>query len=303
VEWSTDNVHILLSHTYQGGNEFIVLNRQDPTKSFNVNKMFNITPTQVALRNKKVDQLYVYQQDGGTMQVADTSKATLDNPILRNVLAFKAYGSNLLTYVTNENAPSGQVNVRIWDNKKTYQLTSIEAGNTYLIDAAQFQGHWYYVAGSDTADRTNIFKDPMDKLSNSSKAAPMMALRQPGSTKVSFSNNTRFVVVEAGQGFAVYDFETQRYYHYSLPTPIDAPLHWMDGHRLVGSTNGNIFVMDYDATNKQTLLPTLLQDGGNFDRDYKHLIIVAPSADSGQFILQSIDMRAGSDAPKNTLSN
>jgi hypothetical protein len=77
----------------------------------------------------------------------------------------------------------------------------------------------------------------------------------------------------------------------------------MDGHRLVGSTNGNIFVMDYDATNKQTLLPTLLQDGGNFDRDYKHLIIVAPSADSGQFILQSIDMRAGSDAPKNTLSN
>jgi hypothetical protein len=303
VEWSTDNVHVLLSHTYQGGSEFIVFDRQDPTKSFNVNKMFNVSPTQVALRNKKVDQLYIYQQSGGTLQVGDTSKATLDDPILRNVLAFKVYGSSLLTYVTDKGAPPGQVNVRIWDNKKTYLLTSIGSGSTYLIDAAQFQGHSYYIAGSDTSDRVNIFKDPLDKLRNSSKAAPLIALRQTGGTKVSFSNNMRFVVVEAGQGFAVYDFETQRYYHYLLSSPVDAPLHWMDGHRLVGSTKGSVFVMDYDSINKQTLLSTLLPDGGDFDRDYKHLITVAPSSSADQVLLQSIDMRAGSDSPKNTLQN
>jgi hypothetical protein len=303
VEWSTDNVNVLLAHAYQGGNEFIVFNRQDPAKSYNVNKLFNVSPSQVALRNKKVDQLYIYQQSGGTLQVGDTSKATLDTPILRNILAFKAYGSNLLAYVTSNGVPAGQVAARVWDNGKTYLLSSFAAGNVYLIDATQFQGHWYYVAGSNTSDRVNVFKDPMDKLHSSSKATPLMALRQTGGTKVSFSANTRFVAVEAGQGFAVYDFETQSYYRYTLSTKIDGPLHWMDGHRLVGSSQGKIFIMDYDSVNQQTLSPTLLPDGGYFDRDYNHLITVAPSSSPGKTILQSIDLRAGSELPKNTLQN
>jgi len=94
----------------------------------------------VALRNKKVDQLYIYQQSGGTLQVGDTSKATLDDPILRNVLAFKAYGSNLLTYVTDTNAPSGQINVNIWDNKKTYLLTSIGRAARIWLMPRNFRG-------------------------------------------------------------------------------------------------------------------------------------------------------------------
>jgi hypothetical protein len=110
-------------------------------------------------------------------------------------------------------------------------------------------------------------------------------------------------MVEAGQKFAVYDFETQSYYHYALTTKIDGLLHWMDGHRLVGSSKGIIFVMDYDSINKQILLPTLLSYGGDFDHDYKHLITVTSSSSSYKVILQSIDLRAGSDLPKNTLQN
>jgi len=105
-----------------------------------------------------------------------------------------------------------------------------------------------------------------------------MALRQTGGTKVSFSANTRFVAVEAGQGFAVYDFETQSYYRYTLSTKIDGPLHWMDGHRLVGSSQGKIFIMDYDSVNQQILSSTLLPDGGDFDRDYNHLLLLRHQA-------------------------
>ena len=303
VEWSTDNVHVLLKHTYHGGDEFVILNRQNPAQSFNVNKLFKVSPSQVALLNKKADQLYIYQHSGGILQIGNVSKVTLASPILRNVLAFKAYGSNLLTYVTSEGALAGQVNTRIWDSGKTYLLTSFKAGSTYLIDAAQFQGHWYYVAGSNTFDRVNVFKDPLNTLRNSSKATPLIALRRIGSTKISFSANARFVEVEAGQSFAVYDFETQSYYRYTLSNPLAGPLYWMDGHRLVGTSKNTIFIMDYDATNKQVLLPTVLSDGGNFDRDYKHLITIILSTSKGKVILQSIDMRAGSDLPKNTLSN
>lgn len=305
VEWSTDNVHLLLLHTYQGGQEFIVLDRQNPDKSFNVNKMFNVMPTQVALHNKKVDQLYIYQQDGGTLRIGDTSKGTLDAPILQNILAFKAYGSNLLAYITSAGAPAGEVTARIWDSGKTYLLYTFTAGDHYLIDAAQFQGHWYYVAGSSGTDRVNVYEDPLDQLKNQSvgKASPLVSLRQQGCTDVLFSDNTRFIEVQSGQSLAVYDLEQQDYYHYTLKAPLDGPLHWMDGHRLIGSSQGTVFVMDYDSTNQQLLLPTLLATGGDFDRDYHHLFTFTPTTSGASISLQSTDMRAGSDAPKNTLQN
>jgi hypothetical protein len=74
-------------------------------------------------------------------------------------------------------------------------------------------------------------------------------------------------------------------------------LSWMDGHRLIGQTGGQILVMDYDGTNKQLLGSTLEPFGGLFSRDFNHLLAVNKSK-SGKIILQDIDMRAGNDLPK-----
>src|SRR6202043_3968492 len=100
---------------------------------------------------------------------------------------------DLLTYITDNNMPASQVQARIWNNGPTYPLYSFSAGNHYLIDAAQYAGHWYYIAGSDTADRVNIFQDPLSDIKNPAigKAIPLLALRILGATKVSFSANER----------------------------------------------------------------------------------------------------------------
>jgi len=59
VEWSTDNNHALLLHVYPGGSEYVVFNRSNPSQSFNVNRLFNINPSEVALRNKSINQLHL----------------------------------------------------------------------------------------------------------------------------------------------------------------------------------------------------------------------------------------------------
>jgi hypothetical protein len=72
----------------------------------------------------------------------------------------------------------------------------------------------------------------------------------------------------------------------------------MDGHRFIGQSSGNIFVMDYDGTNKQSLLPTALTFAGYFSGDYHHLLTIAQTEDKAAFVLRDIDMRAGNDLPK-----
>jgi len=72
----------------------------------------------------------------------------------------------------------------------------------------------------------------------------------------------------------------------------------MDGHRWIGSTGGTVYVSDYDFTNQQILVPTVLAEGGFFDRDFIHLLTVDKTADGTGFTLEGVDLRAGADLPK-----
>ncbi|MGH7157348.1 MAG: PEGA domain-containing protein [Candidatus Saccharimonadales bacterium] len=300
VEWSTDNNNLLLQHTYSGGNEFIVFNRAHPDQSFNVNTMFGANPSQVNLFNKSTSQLYIYNQDG-TLQLGDTSAKTLGPVLLKQVLAFKPYGKNLITYVTKANEPVGMVAARIWSNGTTYKLNEFTAGTTYLIDAAQYQGNFYYAASSNTVDRVNIYKNPLNDLQNPStgKALPKLALHITGAQQIGFSKNARLIGAENGQRFAVYDIETGSLYQYPLSNQLASNMAWMDGNRFIGESDGKIFVMDFDGTNKQRLVPTNEAVGGLFSANYNHLLTTATAPDGTSVILQDVDMRAGTDLPTN----
>ncbi|HET9721436.1 MAG TPA: PEGA domain-containing protein [Candidatus Saccharimonadales bacterium] len=299
VEWSTDNNNLLLKHTSANGSEFVVFNRAHPDQSFNVNQLFNTDPTEVNFYNKKADQLYLFNQADGSLRLGDISAKQLAQPILSNALAYKPYGTDLLTYVTAQGEPAGKAMAKIWDDGKSYNLYEFSAGTHYLINAAQFQGHFYYIAGSDTTDRVNIYKDPLNDIKNPSvgKALPILALNDPGATEADFSDNARFVGIENLQRFAVYDFETKNAYEYSINQPLQTNMNWMDGHRYIGQSNGQVFVMDYDGTNQQSINPTVMPVGALFSADYNHMLTIAKSPD-GKLVLEDIDMRAGADLPK-----
>lgn len=301
VEWSTDNNNLLLKHTYGDNSEFIVFNRSHPDQSFNVNRLFNAHPDDVALFNKKADQLYIYNQSDGTLRLGDSGHKSLGPVLIKHVLAFKPYGKNLITYVTDAGEPSGTVAAKIWNNGDSYKLNEFPAGSKYLIDAAQFQGDFYYAAGSDTSDRINIYKNPLDQLKDpaASKALPILALNLSGGQKLGFSDNARFIGAENGQKFAVYDFEAQNYYEYTISEKTDDLLSWMDGHRFIGTVDGKVFVMDYDGTNKQLVAGTAEPDGGLFNSNYNHLLVLSPNQDGSAYNLQDVDMRAGKDLPSN----
>lgn len=300
VEWSSDNNNVLLRNTFDNQAEYIIFNRSKPQESVNINKLFNTSPDRVVLRDRKADQLYFYSASERTLRLADVDKATVGGPVLKQVLAFTPYGNELITYVTDKDVPSGRAEARIWDNGRTYPLYQFSASDNYVVDAARFQGHWYYVAGGDKEERINIYKDPLDSLKDSSagKANPMLALHQLGVKKLEFSNNARFIAAQDGQNFAVFDLETKENYKYTLKAPLAAAMDWMDGHRFIGQSQGGIFVMDYDSQNQQSLATTSRPDGGLFSRDFNHLLALRQAADGTGLELVDIDMRAGVDLPK-----
>lgn len=299
VSWADDNQHALLQHLYDGKSEFILLDRQNPDQSLNLNSTFGINPTKLTLNNKKYNQYYFYDAAAATLQTGNLSTPSA-TPLLDRVLAYQSYGSNTVLYVTDHDAPAGKVLVKMAIGNQTYIVHTFPAGGSYTLDLTEYSGTMYVVAGDSAENKVYIFKDPVGQLNNNPSQAvtPIQVLHVTSPDYVSFSDNAQFIVAEHGQQFGVYDIEYKNGYNYTAGPAIDAPqthASWMDGDRLTYVSNGKLSEADYDNTNRQTLMALSPNYQPFFAPDYRYAYAVSPDGTGGQFQLAQTSLLIPAD--------
>jgi hypothetical protein len=284
VEWSNDNRHFLVDRTYGDGSkhEFLVIDRQTPEQSVSINTVLGISPTKVSLRDKKADQIYFVEGTTNILRSGDTKSRTISAPLISGVLSYKSYSDNLILYATQENVEAGRTEFKIREDDKTYTLKTVPEGSVYLTDLSKYDGNWYYALGSNTDDAVYIYKNPLDILKGKNGGALTVAsvLRVTNPQFVSFSANVQFVSVQSGKNLMTYDIETDRQFTLKLSQdiPLAQQIKWMDGNRFAYASGNQTYMVDFDGSNPQALVPGL---GGLenpiFDRDYELLYTIAPS--------------------------
>ncbi|HVC36548.1 MAG TPA: PEGA domain-containing protein [Candidatus Dormibacteraeota bacterium] len=299
IEWSDDNQHLLLAHHYDAKTEFIVLDLKNPDQSVNLNKLFGFEPTAVSLVNKKYDSYYLYN---AATQSLETASLQSPAPVayLEHVLAYKSYGNNTLIYISNDSVISGKVDIKMAVGSNNYLLRSLTAASNYLVNLTQYNGVLYVVAGSPTANKVYIYKDPIGQLTAqpSQLPQPLRTLQMPADSYLSFSPNARFILTENGSRVAIYDIETSKSYYASLSLPIDSPatnVGWMDGYHLNYVSQGKLVILDYDNTNQQILEDTSPAYSAFFSPDYKYVYSMAPQTGQPSFSLNQTALRIPAD--------
>src|SRR5690606_18835165 len=281
AEWSTNNRHLLVKHTFDKKTEYIMIDRANPNESININKHFNLNPKRVLFRDKNPDQLYI-QQPNNQLLTADVSERSTDE-ILKSALDFQPHGDNMLLYVASGNGvPKGKVGVYIFTDQQSYKLREIPTSPTYLLDLAQHNNSWLVAAGASSDNRVYVYRNPITfiKANNPKATMSIRTMRITNPTSISFSANAQFIAVQSGQSFDVYDAQEDRQYHFTINTPFDknsGPAKWMDGHRLLTSTGGKVTVFDFDGSNYQLLTAATPGYTPMFDRDYTRMYSIAPS--------------------------
>jgi hypothetical protein len=305
-EWADDNQHLVLQHNYDGKTEFILVDRTDPAQTRNLNTTLSLSPAdnltspiKLTLDNKKYDQYYIYDSTSvdttpdPTLQTISLKTLTPAS-LLDHVLNYQTYGSNLVIYVTDSGTAAGKVQVKLLQAGKTYNIRTLPAGSTYLLDLAQYSGTPYLAVGANSDNKVYIYRDPVGQLAalkNQSAPAdkadpglvPTQVLHVTAPNYLSFSANAQFIMAEDGTEFGVYDIENKQLYHYTIPQALDTPqIHatWMDGDRLTYSSAGKLLVFDYDAANRQTLIPADGQYLPAFTPDYKNVFTFVPATTS-----------------------
>jgi len=281
VEWSNNNRHLLVKHVYRGGFEFVMIDREDPTQSFQVNKTFGIPITQVAMRDKKFDQLHLLDANGGILRFGEVKSKGL-TLLANQVKSFKSYGSDVVLYVTEEGAPEGKALVQIRQGDKTYKIRELPKSQLYVTDVTRYDDRWYMAVGTDAEKKTYVYEQVFDDVARQKPRvpAPVAVLKLQQLQYLSVSANTRFIGVQGGSEFAVYDAEHSRQYRYDTKLAL-APgqkATWMDGHRLAVISEKQVAVFDFDGINLQKLSASEPGFLPFFDRDYDNLYTIGTSA-------------------------
>ena len=281
VQWATDNRHVLLRRDFEGANEFLMLDTTAVASSVNINTTLTVSPTDVTLRDKKSDQIYIYDAAGGVLRQGDMKNRTVSGALLNNVLSFKSYGPDIILYATKTGAELNKVAVRIRENDKaSYLLKSIPEASSYLLDTDQFDGTPYYIVGTNVDDAVFVYRDPLPTLKGQQNKALLIpsVLRLTNPRFVSFSADSHLIAAQSGNNVIVYDIEGDRQFKLLLNHVIDPSekLVWMDSFRfkLVDKNIG--YMVDFDGSNEQPLVPSLA-GGPYFTADLKSMINLAPS--------------------------
>src|SRR3989338_850044 len=199
IEWASDNKHILVKHSFSAGSEFIIVDRQTPSSSVNLNKTLDIKPDKLTLRDKKYDSYYIFSTKKQQLQATNLDSR---NPavILKGVIGYKTSGDDTVLYVTKSGAPAGKVSLKIQDGDDQYTLRNLAANTTYLLDLAEFKGQWQIVAAAKKENQIYIYNNPFPILKRHGPAflAPAIALKLSAPLFVSFSGNSRFVAAQHG---------------------------------------------------------------------------------------------------------
>lgn len=305
VEWSNDNSHVLLRHSVAEQSEYIMLSRDKPEESVNVSRELQLAPTAtLSLQDKKYDKYFVHDATAQTLSTADLESDRVV-PLLTSVIDYKTYGSDVILYATADGASEGKVSIKLYQDEKSYAVRQVTQGSSYLLDISRYSDSWYVVAGSAAENHVYIYQDPADRLRQDVTRAlvPVEVLKLDKPNYVEFSANSRFVMAQNNQNFAVFDAENERSHTYRLDKPMDQPQEhatWLDGYHLRLVSNGSAMIFDYDGTNVQTLTATSSSYVPMFDTAYQTLYTLAPETATtaspvGRSLLTATPLRTVAD--------
>lgn len=299
VEWSSDSNRFIIQHTNAGLVEYITINRAKPAESFNISTKFQIAASSLSFRKSKTDQYYFINSSDRSLNLLNTSDSSVKQIVAGKVYEFTSLSSNLVDYVTDD-IVSGKVDLRLIDNDKTYTLSTIAASQSYVLEASEFQGHWYFVTSTNSAGAYSIYEDPISALSSSasSKASPIVSLSLPATPAyASFSENGRNLVVGDGQNFVTYDFENREKNKFNVSEAVSNLISWVGNYQLQYSQKGYLTISDFDGYNQQVFVTADVASQTAYSKDMKHALIVRAKA-AGGYELINVDLRAGNDLPK-----
>ncbi|MEO5950302.1 MAG: PEGA domain-containing protein [Candidatus Saccharimonadales bacterium] len=256
--WDQASRYIIVKHVYDTSKiEWLVVDSQDVTKTKNITLLLGIDASKVVF--SKLNNRVVFAQIGADVRQIDLDAETLSRPLISNVAEFSLSDSSTITYVTNYDTEKKIRSVGYYQigADKPYILRNFNEGvlPLHVAIASYFNENYITITYGDSVD---IFKGSLPKVAiESSDLSTVASFKLEGGAQwLKIENSGRFVVMQNGGVYSVYDLELNKLTTTTVKsdTAISKELPWLDGYTVWNDTNGTVRLYEFDGSNQQDIM-------------------------------------------------
>lgn len=255
--WSANERFVLLKHTTAGVVEWLLLDREQPTQSININDRIAAKPNRVEFAGGSDKRFFVQTDD--MVQRVDISKTEENTiPLARNVDTFSVYNEETIIFTTRSNATGSRTvdyaSVGFDDNQQIVRAYRGGDGPFFAAMGSFFNEQYIaIVRGEQLIVDAGRLSTPSS--STSLRRVTLQTIPE-GALQLSFSRTGRFVVIEYADKFAVYDIELDEYHEtkWEHSTTRKHALRWLDDYIVWSDRGGMLRIYDFDGANQHDLM-------------------------------------------------
>jgi hypothetical protein len=285
VDWADDNKTLLAIYSTASTTESVLINREDATKSLHASSIYpNISFTDIQLRSRKNDLVYLFDKNSGVVYRADLTQKTFET-VLSGVLAYMPYGDDAYLYITKGDAKEGYVQAVLRVGEKNYRLRDVQQDESYLLAISKLGNAYVVGVGAPKENRIVVYNDPIHSLETndfSTIPVPTTVLSVNTPIEVLISTDSSVIMVRSDSAAASHEFEADRSYAFNLSVPVHVATEarWVDGQHIVYTTeSGALQMVDFDGSNSYELVKQAGNLQGYFDRNMDFLFSVGSPAE------------------------
>lgn len=250
VEWGLSSKYILLRHDAGDVHEYIRVKATDETDIVNLSTKFGVTLSDIHFSSESV----FYGIENGNLRKFDLGSSSLTEPLVKDVVQMKLYGSSDIGYVRHV---SNQYETGVAVDGKSYTVTTYDDTTPLLIDITSYYSNRYLAITRGAS--FELIKNPEKTASDGLKK--VVTLSYPSDLKwLDISSNGRFIITGNGAQFMTYDIELGQKTDANFPSFITDPTippQWLNSYILVSTGDNKLRLSDFDGDNQQIVTDSL----------------------------------------------
>ena len=255
VDWSDNENFVLVRNDFGNQTEWVLIDREHPEKSININKVFAIDPDKVVFAGKS-DRLLFALVDHEVKRL-NTSDESISASLATSVDDFSVYNDSTIAYTGLPNELGVRVAGYSQSDFRQQQIirTYHNADKPFFVAMSSYFNKRYVAVVRDNQliVDTGSFATP----SSSPDLKRVFAKDIPsGVRKLTMSANGQFVLLEYSDKFAVYDIELGMYHQtqWTYQTAHQRTVQWLDDYIIWSDNGGNLSMYDFDGANQHDLM-------------------------------------------------
>ncbi len=283
VEWDDNSRYVLISHDFSDGKrEYIRINRENKDDVVNITTKLGVEISNLHFSSSNL----LYGIENGNLRRFDLNNSSLSQPLVKDVIQMKLYGTGDLAYVTQKDS---KVTVGVTIGSDTRTIATYDETIPVLVGLGKYYNESYLAVTRGAS--FELLKNPQK--SAEAGMEKVITLTYPGDIKwINFSPNGRSVIAGNGTQFMTYDIELARRTDTNFPgsvVEVDKPLQWLDEFILVSAADSKLRISDFDGENQQIITDSLPSQSVMLSADDKFVYSFSKTQ-AGAISLQSSKM-------------